>query len=338
MIKTREDAVAAALSRLDNDTVSRFADSPEETLEVCLGLKVRQAEHLESRLGGGICDGESFLSDGVILYRPTGNRRESFTLAHELGHWLVDQADEIYDWLGDQEHADRLLEMICDAIAQTLLLPSYTVDRVLAGRPVSAHRVLDLVNESEASRPVCAIALARRLPGGGAVAIIHRHTGLVKYSSVQSDPVQGWPSAIPWLGQRLPVGHPLAGLDDGSEFGGKTYWVTPWGHREEFYVHAVGTGQWVVAVFADRDLWGVEVVHFDAPRGFVQRPEAQFFCCGEVQQARGYPCPTCHRLYCPKCKGCLCDQRAANETTCKSCGLQKVKHLIEPSGICVDCA
>lgn len=339
MIKSREDAVTAALSQLPDEVAGRFAQSPEQTLSTDLGLKVRQAEHLvETRHGGGVCDGESFLSDGVILYRPTGNRRENFTLAHELGHWLVDQVDEIYDWLGQQEHAEKLLETICDAVAQTLLVPTSAIDRVLAGGPVSAQRVLDLMNDSEASRPVCAIAVARRLPGAGAVAIIERETGLVKYSSVQTDPIEGWPSAIPWPGQSVPDGHPLSKVEDGSEFGRKTYWATPWGHREEYYLHAVGTGRWVVAVFADRDLWGVETVHFDAPREFVQRPEGEFRCCGELQRARGYPCPKCHRLFCPKCKGCLCDKRAVNETTCSACGLEKPKHLIEPSGICVDCA
>ena len=39
----------------------------------------------------------SYLSDGVVLYRSTGNRRENFTMAHELGHWLVDQTNDVYD-------------------------------------------------------------------------------------------------------------------------------------------------------------------------------------------------------------------------------------------------
>lgn len=339
MIKNREDCVAAALRLLPDGVAHRFAQSPEQTLAMDLKLKVQQAEHLvASRQGGGVCDGESFLSEGVILYRPTGNRRENFTLAHELGHWLVDQVDEIYDWLAQQDSADRLLETICDAIAQTLLVPASAVDGILAGRPVSARRVLDLVAETEASRPVCAIAIARQLPGAGAVVIIERATGLVKYSSVQTDQFDGWPVAIPWPGQQVPDGHPLGNVGDGDVFGGKTYWSTPWRQRAAYYVDAVGTGVWVVAVFADHDLWGVEKVHFDSPREFVQRPEAEFWCCGELQHARGYPCPTCGRLFCPKCGGCLCDQRAANEMTCKQCGLKKAKHLIEPSGICVDCA
>ena len=339
MIRSSEDAATAALSQLADEVAGRFAQSPVQTLLTDLGLKVRQAVHLvESRQGGGVCDGESFLSDGVILFRPTGNRRENFTLAHELGHWLVDQVDEIYDWLGRQEHAEKLLETVCDAVAQTLLVPPAAIDRVLGGGPVSAQSVLDLMTSSEASRPVCAIAVARRLPGAGAIAIIERETGLVKYSSVQTDPLDGWPSAIPWPGQSVPAGHPLSNVEDGSEFCRKTYWVTPWGHREEYYVHAVGTGAWVVAVFADRDLWGAESVHFDAPREFVQRPDGEFRCCGELQHVRGYPCPNCHRHFCPSCGGCLCDKRAASETTCTSCGLEKAKHLIQPSGICVDCA
>ena len=338
MIKSREDCVAVALNALPAGVAQRFAQSPEQTLDVDLGLKVRPGDHLaESRQGGGVCDGVSYLSDGVILYRPTGNRRENFTLAHELGHWLVDRVDEIYDWLGQQEQGERLLETICDAIAQTLLVPSSAVDRVVAGRTISAQCILDLVAASEASRPVCAIAVARRLPGAGAVAFIDRETGLVKYSSVQTDPIEGWPVAIPWPGQQVPDGHPLGNVDDGAVLARKTYWPTSWGERQEYYVDAIGTGRWVIAVFADRDLWGAEKVHFDAVREYVQRPEAEFRCCGTIQHARGYPCPTCRRLFCPQCGGCLCDQRAANETTCRACGLEKPKHLIGPSGICVDC-
>jgi hypothetical protein len=273
----------------------------------------------------------------VILYRPTGNRRENFTLAHELGHWLVDGAEGIYDWLSQQQNGEQLLETICDAIAQSLLVPAQVVDAVVAGRPISAKTLLDLLDATQASRPVCAIALARRLPGTGAVAIIDRESSTVAYSSVQPDPVEGWPVAIPWPGQEVPAGHPLLGVADGGSLGKKSYWATRWGQRQEFYISAVGLSRVIVAVFADRDLWGVDAVHFDAPREFSQRLEAEIRCCGGTQQARGFPCPQCRRLFCPKCGGCLCTQRAANESTCRSCGMEKAKHLIGSSGICVDC-
>lgn len=338
MIKTLDDCVAAALSALPQTARERFAREPLNTLEQDLGLTVRPANHLaEARAGGGWCDGQSYFEDGVVLYRPTGNRRENFTLGHELGHWLVDQVDDIYDWLGAQDEGDRLHETICDAVAQTLLIPRDAVNTVLAGGHVSAGAVLRLADESLGSRPVCAIAMARRLPGTGAVVIVDRDQNTVSYSSVQPDPIEGWPSAIPWPGQDVPNGHPLSRVLEGEQFGAKSFWTTPWGTRQQFYVDAVGLRRVVIAVFADRDLWGVEAVHFDAPTEFVSRPKAEIRCCGGVQRARGYPCPDCGRLFCPECGGCLCTQRAANASECSDCGLTKTKHLIGANGVCVDC-
>lgn len=338
MIKSLDDCVTATLALVPDTVAERFVQAPRETLEQDLGLTVKQAQHLaESRDGGGWCDGQSYLSDGVILYRPTGNRRENFTLAHELGHWLVDSAVGVYDWLSQQESGEQVLETVCDRVAQSLLVPARVVDAVVGSQPISAETVLDLLDATQASRPVCAIALARRLPGTGAVVVIDRDTNTVAYSSVQPDPVDGWPVAVPWPGQRVPAGHPLLRVADGGSLRKKSHWVTQWGKRQEFYISALGLSRVVVVVFVDRDLWGVESLHFDAPTEFSQRLEAEIHCCGGTQTARGFPCPQCRRLYCPKCGGCLCTQRAANERTCRACGLQMAKHLIGSSGICVDC-
>ncbi|WP_231252654.1 hypothetical protein [Nocardioides furvisabuli] len=245
--------------------------------------------------------------------------------------------DGVYDWLSRQENGDRLLETVCDAVAQSLLIPARVVDDIVASRQVCAQTLLDLVDATQASRPVCAIALSRHLPCAGAVVIIDRESGAVTYSSVQPDPFEGWPVAIPWPGQDVPPGHPLRNLRDGASLGRKSFWATPWGQRQEFYIDAVGLSRVVVAVFADRDLWGVETTHFDAPREFSHRLEADIRCCGGTQKARGFPCPECRRLFCPKCGGCLCTQRASNEATCRACGLEKAKHLMDSSGFCVDC-
>lgn len=107
-----EVCVERALSLLTDDVRARFTESPMAVLREDLKLTVRPAEHLsDARDDGGACDGVSFLQDGVILYAPTPwSRRENFTLAHELGHWLVDQAPDVYDWLADQDEPGRLLE------------------------------------------------------------------------------------------------------------------------------------------------------------------------------------------------------------------------------------
>jgi Zn-dependent peptidase ImmA (M78 family) len=120
-----DQCVERGLSRLDSHIHARFAASPLSVLREDLGLRVEGVEHLANRRDdGGACDGVSFLQDGVILYAPTPySRRENFTLAHELGHWLVDQVEEVIDWLADQQEPQRLLETVCDRIAQGLFTP-----------------------------------------------------------------------------------------------------------------------------------------------------------------------------------------------------------------------
>jgi hypothetical protein len=87
-VRTNVDSCAAlALEQLPDGLLTRFSEAPAATLLEGLGLRVRPVEHLNQvRADGGLCDGTSYLSDGVILYRRTGNRRENFTLTHELGH------------------------------------------------------------------------------------------------------------------------------------------------------------------------------------------------------------------------------------------------------------
>jgi hypothetical protein len=133
---TLEDCVDQAFSLVQPEVHARFADDPVGVLRFDFGLSVRAVEHLtEGRSDGGACDGVSFLRDGVILYAPTPlSRRENFTLAHELGHWLVENAPDVYDWLADQNDPGRLLETVCDRIAQRLLLPDSVVSAVVGAK------------------------------------------------------------------------------------------------------------------------------------------------------------------------------------------------------------
>ncbi|QZY27787.1 ImmA/IrrE family metallo-endopeptidase [Nocardioides coralli] len=175
MTRIVDDCAAIALAGLADDIATHFADDPLGTLRHDLNLTVRAVGHLDdSRADGGVCDGVSYLSDGVILYRTTGNRRENFTLAHELGHWLVDQADDVYDRLADLDDAAKLLESVCDQIARLLLLPDSRLASVVPSTVVEAKHVTDLYDATNASIHACVIALKDRLPNMGAVLVI-RH-------------------------------------------------------------------------------------------------------------------------------------------------------------------
>lgn len=332
-----ESCAALAIAQLPDGLPVRFAHTPSAILIGGLGLKVRSVEQLDrERADGGVCDGTSYLSDGVILYRKTGNRRENFTVAHELGHWLVDQVDAIYDWLADQLEPMKMLETVCDRIAAQLLLPGAAVADVVGRNPVSASHVTELIDATHASGPACTIALAARLTGLGAVVIIDQFTGQVQYASVQPDPEQGWPKVYPWPGQPVPAGHPLASLRQGGTLTLKTFWETPWGARADFYVDAVTISRRVVAVFSATDVWGAERLHLDAPREFDRRLELTVNCCGQTRTVRGYPCATCGEPDCPSCQRCRCDRRAQSEVTCPKCNLAYQAHLVV-DGLCVEC-
>lgn len=330
-------ATDLGISALDLSLQSKFTTDPVAVIRDGLGLKIRAVDHLtEHREDGGACHGLSFLQDGVILYAPTqSSKRENFTLAHELAHWLIEQNNELYDWLADQNEPQRLLEALCDRIAQRLLLPETLVDSVLVG-PVRAQHVLDLYGRSEASRPVCAIAIAKRLPCCGSVLLIDRATGEILHASVQPDVQEGWPTVFPWPGNTVSAGHPLLNMRRGDALTRRTYWQAPWGNRRQYYADAVCDGRRVVAVLADVDLWNAEKLHADEPGDFDRRPSSQVTCCGRTVTVRGYPCEECHRHRCPHCARCDCDRRADREAVCTGCFLRFQRHLLV-NGTCEDC-
>jgi len=331
--------VDRALSHLGETLRAKFAASPLDVLRHDLGLTIQQVDHLAQRRDdGGVCDGLSFLQDGVILYASTPNsRRQNFTLAHELGHWLVEQLEELYDWLADQDEPQRMLETVCDRIAQRLLLPREIVHSVVAEGPIRARHVLDLYGASNASQPVCAIALANRLPRLGAVAIIDRAKNTVQYASVRPDPEEGWPVVFPWPGQHVPAGHPFRSMLPGADMTRKTFWRTTWGSQEDYYIDAVSDGMRVIAVFSGVDVWGAERLHIDQQRGFDRRPATKIHCCGKTQTVRGYPCQDCGQPYCPHCGDCRCQRIAQREQMCAgTCFLRFQPHLLV-DGLCEEC-
>ncbi|MCA4997293.1 hypothetical protein HWD35_21450 [Tsukamurella tyrosinosolvens] len=316
----------------------RFSKDPKRALREDFNLVVSPVDHLvDARSDGGACDGLSFLQDGVVLYAPTPHsRRENFTLAHELGHHLVDSVPEIYDWLADQEDSGRLLETVCDRIAQRLLLDEGAAALVVGDGPLRARHVFDLYERAQASRPVCAIALSRYLRGLGAVAIIDKLDATVAFASVRPDPQFGWPKVFPWRGQQLGEVDPLVRLGSGESKSVRRAWRTPWGTQADFYVDAAADDKRTVAVFSDTDLWDVERFHAPIDRDFDTRPLLTGWCCGGVFEVRGYACNDCGRAFCPRCGDCRCGRDAKRAVTCSSCYLQFAPHLMV-DGLCEDC-
>lgn len=331
-------AVARILKRLPPEAVLRFAADPAGTVEGIFGIRAVPSDGLAERRGsGGACDGASFLDDGVLFYAPTEfSRRHNFTIAHEVGHHLVNQDDQVSDWVYDQQDHEAILETICDQIAQQLLLPTATVGEFLSGRVPRAQDVLDLFDGSSASRPVCAIAVAHYLPKFGAVALIERATMSVASSSVSPDPENGWSFIYPWPGQQLSSGHQLRNVGDGTEVTRRVSWMGRFGRSEEFFVNAVGTSKGIVAVFAAEDLWGMPGLARVVDRQWDDRLTLRGECCGEPFQTRGHPCQTCKTPFCPRCGKCAHQRRDARDVQCTECFVLRPPSTII-DGVCEEC-
>lgn len=330
--------VDRAVKVLDASTQEQFVLDPLEALTNQLGMTVRAVDSLSrSRQDGGFCDGMSFLDDGVILYAPTPNsRRQNFTLAHELGHWIVEHDEGLFDWIADQSDPPALLESVCDQIAQRLLLPEALTNEVVGTDLVRAHHVQDLFDNSQASYQACAIAVARRIRGLGAVVLIDRFDGQVAHASIQPEPDDGWPVVYPWRGQLLQDAHPLRTLVPGATITRRISWRDSFGRTEDFYADAVADDRRVIAVLAGHDIWKVDPGYMIQPRDFDARPLLTVYCCGQSRTFRGYPCPTCGQGFCPACKNCQCDRAAKTEETCTGCFMLFQRHLLV-DGLCEGC-
>lgn len=334
------DAIVMRLIESINPSIrASVASHPAEALQVHFGLTVQAEPQLGlQRESGGACDGVSFLRDSVVLYAPSiWSRRENFTLTHELGHWLVSHDADAVDWLSDQNDPDRMLELLCDRIAQKLLLPDDLVDSILDGKPVRAVLIRELYDASAASEPVCAIALAARLPGHGAVLITDLDVNTVSYASIRTGNDDSWPAVYPWPGTAVPPGHPLRTLRPGSTMARKSFWRAPWGTEQPYYLDAVADNRRVYAVLSAWDIWEAERFHSDAPFQVDQRPQREILCCGQTVTVRAWPCADCSEPHCPKCGLCRCDRQLKAQKQCERCYIIYPAHLVV-AGRCPDCS
>jgi Zn-dependent peptidase ImmA (M78 family) len=326
------------LGRVSQSDREALAADPKRALTENFGLRVReQAELAQRRDAGGWCDGISFLDDGVVLYAPSpSSRRENFTLTHELGHKLTEEDEDALDWLADRDQPGRELERLCDMVASGLLLPEALVTQVLNGRGPEAAHIRALYAASTASEVVCAIALAKRLPCQGAVVIMDIGSITVSHASIASPDDDGWPLAYPWPRQDIPAHHRLARLDVGQTARETSWWATPWGQRQDYYLDAIADARRIHAVLAVQDLWDAARFHAVTPET-AGRPARQLDCpCGYHGTARGYPCSDCSQPYCPSCKECQCPRHNAALVACSKCFVSVPKADVV-GGRCSEC-
>jgi Zn-dependent peptidase ImmA (M78 family) len=329
--------VARALAQLPADIRTQFVDDPIGAIRR-LGISVSESLTVdEHRDDGGHCDGVSFLDHNVMLYARTKSKRENFTLAHELGHWLINRTDGVYDWIGDQPRPMANIETMCDRIAQQLLLPQDRIDAIVGAGPIRARHVIDLNQQSKASRAAASIALVRRLPAAGAVAYASRDTAAIEHASIQPHPEHGWPTVFPWPGQELPEGS-LRDLSAGEASTRLSAWHTPWGKSADYYIDAVADDFYVYMVFSTTNIWDIATGFAAQEIDYDARLSQKIVCCGMERTARGFPCNGCGQIQCPNCRECKCDKRAKREGKCGNCKTVMLPHLLNEYGLCESCA
>jgi hypothetical protein len=309
------------------------ADDILATMKHRWGLAVHERQSFTSRGAGGWCDGMSITSSGIVFYRPTGNRRSAFTLAHELAHNIVESDEECINWLSTCDDLERELEHLCDEIAARILLPRAVIDEALAGEHPSAAALTRLHDLSQASWSCCAIALAGRLPCEGFVALVDQRSQQVFFSARARDT-----RPYAWRDDTLPTGHTLRGLR------GRIEVLSSWprfniNEPRRYYLSADADGDWANGVFAENDLWGVEAFHAPVKEPEGSRHVAHVKCrsCGYEGTTRLYPCGTCREERCQLCGKCGCDRDAEKpRAMCKSCTSFVLPHLLVGE-LCPDC-
>lgn len=330
---TLRDQARRVVASVPGELRDRLRDSPLDAL-AWAGLTVRAVHALGSRRGaGGMCDGMSFTAHGTVLYAPTDNRRENFTLAHEYAHVLLDDDETVLIWLADQPDRDDVLERLCDEVAALLLVPDTLLGVVVGDHPPTGEHVLDLFRRSQASQVVCAIAVGRRLNSPGAVLLTDRTTRTVVHSAIV-----GEPPVHPRTGQPVPDSHPLLRIVPGQHLRRRTFWATPWGERRTMYLDAVATDKRAYGVLAQDDLWQIDKFHPPEPEPDASGPPSNHMSCrcGYAGVRTGWPCPDCGRPFCPRCQACDCEGRRSLTARCEGCFCDTPPRDLE-EGRCSNC-
>lgn len=321
-----------ALANLSPDAVAAIRTDPKTGVRE-LGLSVEAMDAIPERGSGGWCDGASFVDEGRIMYRPSVGLRENFTICHELAHHLLRLDDDAMDWVYDRQDPDEALETLCDKFAAALLVPSELVDETVEELGFTADAVVWLYESTSASRHCCAIALVDQMPCPGFAAVVDPRRQEVWVAARKADT-----SPAAYRRQAVPQGHALHRLtDDSPHIRTKSWWPRGPNDRWPYYLDARRADQWNVAVFTERDLLGIEQLHF-APAARNQNDGDVDCPCGFKGESKWFPCNECKACSCPKCHKCLCDYRAEREVkaTCREC-FQSVRPQLLEEGVCDGC-
>jgi len=235
-------------------------DLRERTLELAQHYRQNQAPLTAERLIGGIGaalkytrlpDGQDgafdFGSHTILIAEGQAPKRQRFTLAHEVMHYLIHQDDDLLSELHETFEGSKLeseLEVLCNLGAAEMLLPREVVEAGIAKRGQSPKLISELAEQHQVSEEVAVIALAERGPSPSIVLMAGGKPMRVFFSAKSQRIFDRIRRNV-----AIPKDHPLAvALETALPYKGKA--PLP-GHGTMYALEAFPKGGRVYAVFKE---------------------------------------------------------------------------------------
>lgn len=263
----------------------------------------------------------------TIRYRPSANRRDNFTLLHEIAHHLLafdeDWCFDIVPGLGS-EAARRAEELFANAFAADILIDGDNA-RSAFGSGVTSKSAVQLYESTNASASAC-LSRCLREPGDRLVMLCDLDGG-VWFAASNGEPFSpGRRTPQPAVAVAIERAHAAADTSfklvggEGVHYpSGKSYTAVA------FDVTVKGGFAFVIVtptINSGHDVGTYEVGCADCFESFT-RSDLTY-------------CPGCRDHRCPHCRACGC--RAAKQATCEGCYIV-LPRAIAVSGrrLCEDC-
>lgn len=192
----QSEAINSAAEHLINRFRHRYADAamlidsaPNEAFELIHDVEIKW----ETTELASVCSISGTFTDSaarptITVFQSTSAGRNTFTVLHELGHYLISIDDE-YQYqvalkLGSE--AQEVEEKVVDAFAASLLIPKDLFDELL-GDGVTASGIRDLIVSTNASATACAVAALNQHDDG--LIMLASAAGEVFFSATTGDPL-----------------------------------------------------------------------------------------------------------------------------------------------------
>ncbi len=147
-----------------------MTDNPLEGVSDWPGIELVMAEESTVEGGCSVSGSYDYARRRIVVARSASRRRQGFTALHELGHHLQ-QHDEASVALleAEPDFGANLEDDICDALAGQVLIPDTVIEQVTPAKGPTAESVIELFEQTQASREACCVRAAQRIVGEGYV-------------------------------------------------------------------------------------------------------------------------------------------------------------------------